>query len=102
MTDRVKKMHDALAVDQNTFCFEKGPIVFKSFQENAGWPIAVKRARATRDYLDAKKIFIEPGELIVGNVASVPMGLEVLGDRPQWNDEELDELEADGLISCTE
>ena len=102
MTDRVKKLHAALEVDHYTFCFEKGPIVFKSFQDNAGWPIVVNRARATRDYLDAKKIFIEPGELIVGNVASEPMGLEVLGDRPQWNDEELDELEADGLISCTE
>ena len=102
MTDRVKALKAGLTVDKYRFCFEKGPIIHRSFMENGGWPIVTKRARAQRDYLDNKTIFIEPGELIVGNVASVPMGLEVLGDRPQWTDEELDGLVADGLVEVSE
>lgn len=102
MTERVKQLKAGLTVDKYKFCFEKGPIVHKSFMENGGWPIVIKRARATRDYLDNKTIYIDPGELIVGNVASVPMGLEVLGDRPQWTDEELDGLIEDGLVEVTE
>jgi len=98
MTDRIKMMKEALKVDKYTFCFERARIMSKSFREHAGYPIIMKRAIAVREYLDAKTIFIEPGELIVGNIAAAPMGMELINDRPQWTDEELDELIAEGIV----
>ncbi|MCC8080207.1 MAG: hypothetical protein LIO57_09190 [Oscillospiraceae bacterium] len=102
MTDRIKMMKDALKVDKYTFCFERAKIMTKVFEDYAGYPMIVKRAIAIREYLDHKTVFIEHGELVVGNIASKPMGMEVINDRPQWTDEELDELVADGLVEVSE
>ncbi|NLL58768.1 MAG: formate C-acetyltransferase, partial [Firmicutes bacterium] len=49
-------------------------------------------------YLDHKTIFIEDGELIVGNVASRPMGMEAGSLGPTWTDEELADLKKGSLF----
>lgn len=102
MTDRIRMRKDALKVDKYILCFERAKIMSKVFEDHAGYPMIVKRAIAIREYLDKKTVWIAPGELVVGNIAEKPMGMEVINDRPQWTDEELDELVEDGLVEISE
>jgi formate C-acetyltransferase len=60
-------------------------------------PQIVRRAKATAHYLDHKTIFIQDDELIVGNVASKPMGLEAGSLGPTWPEEDMADLRKAGL-----
>ena len=90
MTDRIKRMQDALKVDKFPFCAEKHKLVVESLKKHEGLPNILARAHATADYLDKRTLYVDDDELIVGNVASKPMGLEASCWGPFWDDEDLD------------
>jgi formate C-acetyltransferase len=69
----------------------------ESYRQTEGLPQIVRRAKATAHYLDHKTIFIENDELIVGNVASKPMGLEAGSLGPTWPKEDIESLRNGGL-----
>src|SRR5512141_1529541 len=92
MTRRTDYLRNALRVEKYPLCIEKVRLVMESFAATEGEPQILKRAKATAHYLDHKTIFIEGGELIVGNVASKPMGMEAGSQGPTWSAEELADL----------
>jgi formate C-acetyltransferase len=91
-TTRIEKLKKALQVEKYPLCIEKARLVMESYRQTEGEPQILRRAKATAHYLDNKTIFIEDDELIVGNVASKPMGLEAGSLGPTWPKEDLDEL----------
>lgn len=70
-------------------CAEKAELVLESFRRTEGEPQVLRNAKAVAHLLDHRTIFIEDDELIVGNPASRPMGLEAGSLGPTWPDEEL-------------
>ncbi len=92
MTDRIKRMKDALKVDKFPFCAEKAKLVIESWKQHEGLTPILKRAYATAHYLDNRTIYVDDDELIVGNVAAKPMGLEASCWGPFWDDEDLDTI----------
>jgi len=98
MNERIKRLKELLGEKQYPLCTEKAKIVLESFKKNPGLPVILQRARATADYLDKKTIFIEDDELIIGNIASKPNGLEVGSQGPGWIDEDLDDILSGGEI----
>lgn len=99
---RVKRLKDALDVDTYPICTEKARIMQESLARSVGWPAIIRRARAVADYLDQRTIYIAPDELIVGNVAQRPMGMEVSGIGPGWPDVDLNSLLGNGKVFLTE
>ena len=97
MNQRIQRLKQRLLVEKYPICVEKSLLVMESFRQTEGEPQILRRAKATAHYLDKKKIFIEEDELIVGNVASKPMGLEAGSLGPTWPKEDLDELRKGGL-----
>ena len=91
-TERIKRMQEALKVDKYPFCAEKAKYVIESWRENEGLPSILRRAKATANYLDKRTIYIDDDELICGNCASKPMGLEASCWGPFWDDEDLDSI----------
>lgn len=77
---------------------EKASLILESYKKTEGLTAVLRRAIATAHYLDHKTIFIEDDELIVGNVASRPMGMEAGSLGPTWTDEELAELKKGALL----
>lgn len=102
MNDRVKRLREALRVEKFPLCTEKAQIIMESYKNNDGRPAIIRRAQATADYLDKKTIFIEDDELIIGNIASLPMGMEVGSNGPAWPDDDLDDLLNGGAITISD
>lgn len=76
MNERVQKLKKRLSVDTYPICAEKPTLVVQSYRQTEGEPMVVRNAKALAHYPDNGTIFIEDDELIVGNIASKPMGLE--------------------------
>jgi len=92
MNSRIEKLRDALHVDKYPLSVEKARLWTKSFRESEGEPMVMRRAKALVNILENITIFIQDGELIVGNTASKPMGLEVVFWAGTWPQEEIDGL----------
>lgn len=97
MNERVQRLRDKLKVEKYPICVEKACLIMESYQQTQGLPQIVRRAMATAHYLDNKTIFIEDDELIVGNIASKPMGLEAGSLGPTWPADDMEELRKSGL-----
>jgi pyruvate formate-lyase/glycerol dehydratase family glycyl radical enzyme len=102
MNQRVSRLKLRLNVKEYPICVEKAQIILDSFKKNEGEPAIIRRAKATANYLDRRTIFIEDDELIIGNVASKPMGLEAGSQSPTWPKEDLEELRKQGLVLSSE
>jgi pyruvate formate-lyase/glycerol dehydratase family glycyl radical enzyme len=102
MNERIQRLRESLRVDTFPICIEKARLVMESYLQTQGMPQIVRRAMATSHYLDNKTIFIEDNELIVGNVASKPMGLEAGSLGPTWPREDVEELNRQGLVLAQE
>jgi pyruvate formate-lyase/glycerol dehydratase family glycyl radical enzyme len=102
MNTRAQKLKDRLMVDRYPICAEKARLIVESLQRTEGEPQIVRRAKATAYYLDNRTIFIEDDELIVGNVASRPMGMEAGSMGPAWPEEDIEDLRKSTLIVSDE
>lgn len=70
---------------------ERALAITESYQKNEGCPSELKRARALEHILDKKSLYIQEGELIVGNVAPKPLGVNVYPEiNVDWILNELD------------
>ena len=96
MTDRIARMKDRLKVDRYPICAEKARYVIEAWRQHEGLPSILQRAYATANYLDKRTLYIDDDELIVGNVASRPMGMEASTWGPFWDDEDLDGMVGEG------
>jgi len=90
MTPRVQRLKDRLKVEKFPICVEKVRLVTEALQQCPGDPQIIRNAKALAHYLDNRTIFIEEDELLVGNAASKPMGLEA--EAPTWPKEDLRDL----------
>ncbi|MBN2062365.1 MAG: formate C-acetyltransferase [Deltaproteobacteria bacterium] len=102
MNERVKRLMAKLDVKEFPICSEKARLVVESLRRTEGEPQIVRRAKATAHFLDNRTIFIEDDEVIVGNVAAKPMGMEAGTMGPAWPKEDLESLRAAGLTLSEE
>src|SRR4030042_2449248 len=84
MNPRIEKLRKNLFVDERPLCVERTRYFTESFRKGDGKPLIIRRAEGFANVLDKITIFIEDGELIVGNVASKPMGVELNPIRGYW------------------
>ena len=94
---RIEKLKESIHVDKYPMCVEKGRLITESYRQTEGEPEIIRRAKALAHVLDHITIFIEDGQLIVGNGASKPMGVEIDYYYSTWSEEEIQGLEAGGL-----
>lgn len=100
MNERIKRLKSRLTPNKYPICIEKIKFITESLQQTEGEPAILRRAKAIAHYLDNRSIFIEDDELIIGNAAAIPNGLEA--DAPTWRDNEFSDLRAGGVIISDE
>lgn len=102
MTDRISRMKAALKTEKYTICAEKARYFIEAWEKHEGLPAVLKNAYATANYLDKRTIYIDDDELIAGNVASVPHGMEASVWGPFWDDADLDTMLEGGRFTISE
>lgn len=102
MNERIHRLMARLDVSAFPICAEKARLVTESLRRTEGEPMILRRAKATAYFLDHRTLFIEDDELIVGNIASKPMGMEGGTMGPCWPEEDLESLRASGLYLSDE
>ena len=95
MTDRVRKMKDALKINKYPLCIEQFKLAIESLDRTAGEPMLLRRAKLHAHILDNITIFIEDGDLICGSGASKPFGLEMQYEYGVWTKDEVESLKSD-------
>ncbi len=97
--DRIERLRARLFVDEYPLCIEKIRLLTDSLRQTEGEPQILRRAKALANVLDNIPIFIEEDELIVGNAASKPMGVEFDCDVAIWPQDEIDALKHEGFTA---
>jgi formate C-acetyltransferase len=70
MNERLARLKEEILSTVPTLCTERARIYTRVYQENKALPVVRKRALALRRTLDESSIYINDGELVVGNTAS--------------------------------
>jgi pyruvate-formate lyase len=97
VTDRLKRMYGKIQTDHQHIGIEKFKIITRTESECAGYPPMLRRGQTLKNVLNEFPIFINEDELIVGNPASQPWGLEIEAGLGKWSKDECDYLREDGF-----
>jgi pyruvate formate-lyase/glycerol dehydratase family glycyl radical enzyme len=100
--ERIERLRERLLVNQYPLSFEKIRLMTDSLKQTEGEPQILRRAKALSNVLDNIAIFIEDDELIVGNGAGKPMGVELDCDMAIWPQDEIDALREEGFVASKE
>lgn len=92
MTERVKMLLERQKNARMAICSERVRLMIPVLQANAGRPQIVQRAMAVAEYLNKRTLIIEDGELLVGNLAAEPNGLEADPYTPCWPEDDLQDM----------
>lgn len=102
MNQRVKNLREGLFVNKYPLCIEKTRLITEAYKETERQPEVLRSAKAYEKILDNITIFLEDGELIVGNPASKPMGVEVGHLYALWDEKQLEGLKTEGFVFSEE
>lgn len=93
-TPRVKAMRSKLLDIKSTVCIDRARIITRVYKEHPEQPVILKRAIAMKAILEEMPIFIDDGELIVGNQASEHRGAPIFPEYAvDWIVNEIDEFD---------
>jgi formate C-acetyltransferase len=71
-TERVRRLRERVLDTTPSLCPERGLIVTQIYDQNRGDPPVLRRAKALAATLEQMSVYIDEGELIVGNQARAP------------------------------
>jgi pyruvate formate-lyase/glycerol dehydratase family glycyl radical enzyme len=96
---RLEKLLENTYVERYPLCIERARLITESWEQTKDEPMILRLAKAFAHLVKNMTVFIDDGELIVGNGASKPMGLEIEPFMGPFSEENLRTLEEEGFIS---
>ena len=94
MNERIQKLKATVGPGSYEICSEKGMLATESFKQTERQPEIIRNAKALAHILDNVTIFIQDGELIVGNAASKKRGIEFTDFYGTWTDADVENIKA--------
>jgi pyruvate formate-lyase/glycerol dehydratase family glycyl radical enzyme len=99
---RLEKLLKNIHVERYPLCTERIRLITESWEQTKDEPMILRLAKAFAHLVENMTTFIDDGELIVGNGASLLMGLEIEPFMGPFSDEGLKILEQEGFIEVDE
>ena len=94
VTERIAALRERVLSARPGVCTERARFYTEVYSENEEQPVIIKRALALKKTLENMTIFIDEGELIVGNQSSVHRAAPIFPEYAvDWLPEEMDELD---------
>jgi formate C-acetyltransferase len=92
-TSRVQELRERLLDTTPQICVERARLATEAYRAHEADPPVLRRAKALAHILDGMTIFIDQGELIVGNQASSPRAAPIFPEYSiDWIEEEIDQF----------
>ena len=93
-TGRIARLKEKVISAKSTICTERARIYTKVYREHANTPVILKRAYALEQTLREMSVYIDDGELIVGNQSSALRAAPIFPEYvTSWIINELDEFD---------
>ncbi len=92
LTPRTRRIRDLLASTKPSICHERALLITQAYMESEDEPTIIKRAKALDRILTNMSIYINEGELIVGNQASKPKAAPIFPEFGTWMETQLDSV----------
>ncbi len=90
---RVDSLRETVLNTEPAICPERARLYTESYQETEGQPVILRKALAFAKVLQGMTIYIQPGELVVGNQASLPRSAPIFPEYgSEWVVEEIDDF----------
>jgi len=94
ITGRIAHLREKVLSTRPTVCTERARFYTEVYRDNEDQPVIIKRALALQKTLEKMTIFIDEGELIVGNQSSGHRAAPIFPEYAvDWLPEEMDELD---------
>jgi len=94
VTERIAALREGVLSTKPSVCTERAKFYTQVYAENEDQPVIIKRALALEKTLEQMTIFIDEGELIVGNHSSSNRAAPIFPEYAvDWLPEEMDELD---------
>jgi formate C-acetyltransferase len=94
VTDRIANLREKVLSSKPSVCTERAQFYTQVYRDNEDQPVIIKRALALQKTLEKMTIFIDEGELIVGNQSSSHRAAPIFPEYAvDWLPEEMDELD---------
>ncbi len=95
MNDRIMSLKERLRINKYPLCIEKFRIANETLKVTEGLPQILRRAQIHANILDNITIFIEKDDLLAGEGASKPFGLEIDYEYGIWTPDEVEALKSE-------
>ncbi|MHC1785241.1 MAG: formate C-acetyltransferase/glycerol dehydratase family glycyl radical enzyme [Anaerolineaceae bacterium] len=93
MSAKVAILRESLLNTMPSVCVERARLVTEAYKAHEFSPIVLRRAHALAHVLENMTIYIQPGEIIVGNQASKPRAAPIFPEySTDWIEPEIDEF----------
>jgi formate C-acetyltransferase len=93
MSRNVARLREKLLNSMPSVCVERARLVTEAYRRHKNEPVVLRRARALAYVLENMTIYIQPGEIIVGNQASAPRAAPIFPEySTDWIPPEIDEF----------
>ncbi|MEM1552999.1 MAG: pyruvate formate lyase family protein [Candidatus Bathyarchaeia archaeon] len=102
LRERIERLISKIRKEKFPLCVEKARLITESWEQTEGEPEIIRGAKAWAHVLDNIPIFIDDDEMIVGEGASKPWGVEIDPFLGIWNEDEIKGAEEEGLIIVDE
>jgi pyruvate formate-lyase/glycerol dehydratase family glycyl radical enzyme len=94
ITERIARLKERMLSVKSTICTERVKIYTQAYREHEDSPVILKRAYALEKTLKEMSVFIDEGELIVGNQSSALRAAPIFPEYvTSWIINELDEFD---------
>lgn len=94
ITERIARLKEEILSARSTICTERARVYTGVYRMHEGEPVILKRAYALEKILNEMTLFIEEGELIVGNQSSALRAAPIFPEYvTSWIINELDEFD---------
>ena len=100
MTDRVKRLLQEVRNTNAPVCTKKFEIASEVLKANRDASPWFKRVLPLAAFYDQMPLFIPEGQLIVGEGASKPYGIELCYEQGIWTEQQLDEMHGENATWC--
>lgn len=94
MTERIRQMKEKVTSVHPEICAGRGILITEAYRATEGEPVVIRRAKALKKILKEMLIYIQDGELLVGNQGHKPRSAPIFPEYSwDWILNELDQFD---------